>query len=58
MESVGSCEYDPDDLDLEETPARMENNTMGQGLSMAPLIRLSTTLDLKETWTRTELSVG
>ena len=29
MESVGSCEYDPDDLELEETSARMANATMG-----------------------------
>ena len=29
IESVGSCECDPDDLDLEETPARMANATMG-----------------------------
>ena len=29
MESVGSCEYDPDDLELEETSARKANATMG-----------------------------
>ena len=48
MESVGSCEYDPDDLDLEEIPARMANTTMIQGLNVVPHIKLSATLDLKE----------
>ena len=48
MESVGSREYDPDDLDLEEIPARMANTTMIQGLNVVPHIKLSATLDLKE----------
>ena len=31
MESVGSCEYDQDDLEFEEPPVRMANATLGQG---------------------------
>ena len=48
MELVGTCEYDPDDLDLKETPVRMANATMRQGLDIVPRIKLSAILDLKE----------
>ena len=48
MEPVSSDEYDPGDLNLEVTPARMANATMGQGLNVIPHIKLSETSDLKE----------
>lgn len=48
MESVGSCGYDPDELDLEEAPARMANATLGQALNVVPRIKLSLISDLKE----------
>ncbi|CAH0522647.1 unnamed protein product [Peronospora belbahrii] len=48
MESVGSCEYNPDDMDLDGPLARMANATLGQMSNMASRIKLSATSDLKE----------
>ena len=48
MESVSLCEYDLDDLDPEETPARIANATVGHGLNVLPRIKISATSDLKE----------
>ena len=48
MESVDSCEYDPDDLDLEDPMARMANTTLVQAPNLVPCINLSATVDLKE----------
>ena len=48
MESVGTCEYDPDDMDLGESPARMATATMGQMPNMIPRIKLAATSDLKD----------
>ena len=62
MESVGACEFDPDDLDLEGPFARMANAAMGQGPNLVPRIKLSATSDLKESTekikTRTEHAAG
>ena len=48
MESAGSCEYEPDDLDLGGSPARMANDTIEQGLNVVPHIKPSATSDLKD----------
>ena len=48
MESVESCKYDPDDLDLEGRLAQMANATLGQATHIIPRIKLSATTDLKE----------
>ena len=62
MESVGLCEYDLDDLDPEETPARISNATVDRDSTCSPALRsqqlrISKSL-VVETWTRTELAVG
>ena len=46
IESVGSCEYDSDDLNMEENPARVANATTGKRLNTVPRIRLSAKSDL------------
>uniref|UniRef100_A0AAV1TKZ4 Uncharacterized protein n=1 Tax=Peronospora matthiolae TaxID=2874970 RepID=A0AAV1TKZ4_9STRA len=43
MESVGTCEYDLDDMDLEGPLARMATSTVGQ----MPRIKLAAKPDLK-----------
>ena len=48
MESVGTCEYDPDDMDLEGPLARMATAAMGQMSNMVPRIKIAATSDLKE----------
>ena len=48
MESVGTCEYDPDDMDLEGPFARIAMATAGQMPNMIPRIKLAATSDLKE----------
>ena len=48
MESVDSCEYHPDDLDLEEPMARMTNITLEQTPNSVPCIKLSATSYIKE----------
>ncbi|CAH0475314.1 unnamed protein product [Peronospora belbahrii] len=48
MESVGLCEYDPDDMDLDGPLARMANATLGQVPNMVPRIKLLATSDLKK----------
>ncbi|CAH0481087.1 unnamed protein product [Peronospora belbahrii] len=45
---IRSCEYDPDDMDLDGPLARMANATLGQVPNMVPRIKLSATSDLKE----------
>ncbi|CAH0474366.1 unnamed protein product [Peronospora belbahrii] len=47
MESVGSCEYDPDHKDLDGPLARMANAALEQVPNMVPRIKLSATSDLK-----------
>ncbi|CAI5721616.1 unnamed protein product [Peronospora farinosa] len=48
MESVGSCEFDPDNMDLRGPQSMMENAALGQMPNMVPRIKLSATSDLKE----------
>ena len=48
MESVGTCEYDPDDMDLEGPLARMATAAMGQMSNMVPRIKIAATSYLKE----------
>ncbi|CAI5705396.1 unnamed protein product [Peronospora effusa] len=48
MESVGSCEFDPDNMDLRGPQSMMANAALGQIPNMVPRIKLSATSDLKE----------
>ena len=48
MESVGTCEYDPDDMDLEGPAARIATAAAGHIPGMIPRIKLAATSDLKE----------
>ena len=48
MESVGTCEYDPDDMDLKGPAARIATAAAGQIPGMIPRIKLAATSDLKE----------
>ena len=48
MESVGTCEYDPDDMDLAVSPARMATAAVGQMSNMVSRIKIAATSDLKE----------
>uniref|UniRef100_A0AAV1UCC3 Uncharacterized protein n=1 Tax=Peronospora matthiolae TaxID=2874970 RepID=A0AAV1UCC3_9STRA len=48
MESVGTCEYDPDDMYLKGPLARMATATVGQMPNMVPRIELAATSDLKD----------
>ena len=48
MESLGSCEFDPDDMELEGPLKKVANAALGQGTAMVPRIKLSATSDLKE----------
>uniref|UniRef100_A0AAV1V0F1 Uncharacterized protein n=1 Tax=Peronospora matthiolae TaxID=2874970 RepID=A0AAV1V0F1_9STRA len=48
MESIGTCEYDPDDMDLEGPLARMATATVGQFPNMVPRIKLAAKSDLKD----------
>ena len=48
MESVGSCEFDPDNMDFRGPQSMMANAALGQIPNMVPRIKLSATSDLKE----------
>ena len=48
IESVGTCEYDPDDMDLEGPAAIIATAAAGQIPGMIPRIKLAATSDLKE----------
>ena len=48
MELVGTCEYDPDDMDLEGPLARMATAAVGQMSNIVPRIKIAATSDLKE----------
>ncbi|CAI5713846.1 unnamed protein product [Peronospora effusa] len=48
MESVGSCEFDPDNMDLRGPQSMMAVAALGQIPNVVPRIRLSAISDLKE----------
>ena len=48
MESVGTCEYDLDDMDLEGPLARMATTAVGQMSNMVSRIKIAATSDVKK----------
>ena len=47
MESAGTCEYDPDDMDLEGPLERMATAATGQMSNMVSRVKIVATSDLK-----------
>uniref|UniRef100_A0AAV1U8M3 Uncharacterized protein n=1 Tax=Peronospora matthiolae TaxID=2874970 RepID=A0AAV1U8M3_9STRA len=55
MESVVTCEYDPENMDLEGPLTRMATATVEQLPNMAPLIKLGAASDLKDFYGRHQI---